>query len=343
MNLKTNVLIIGAGHMGLVLASRLKALNIDYLILDKHEQVGDQWRKRYQGLTLFTPNKLNRLPGFYIPNSQGDYLTKDEFADYLSEFALHHKLAIKTNCHVLKVTHDEMSDFSVFTEHGVIKAKQIVLATGAFNMSVKLFNGDTDYLQLGLGQLQKMDFKSQQILVVGDGASGRQIAKKLSDKNKVYLAQGKKRHLFPEHILGIKTFSLLKWFGLLRLPKNCKLAQFFKSRDPFPDTNINNEALSKLGVDFKPRVISVHSTHVTFDGGEKLAPDIMINAIGYKDDFSFIHIPQLYKGNNEFDTSAGETMGIFKIGQPWQHNRASGLIFGAEFEVESVLKKLRGF
>jgi putative flavoprotein involved in K+ transport len=343
MKIKTNVLIIGAGHMGLVLASRLKALNIDYLIVDKYEQVGDQWRKRYQGLTLFTPNKLNRLPGFYIPNSQGDYLTKEEFADYLSEFALHHKLAIKTDCHVLKVTHDGMSDFSVFTEHGVIKAKQIVLATGAFNTPVKLFHEDTQFLQLGLGQLQKMDFKSQQILVVGDGASGRQIAKKLSDKNKVYLAQGKKRHLFPEHILGIKTFSLLKWFGLLRLPKNCKLAQFLKSRDPFPDTNINNEALSKLGVDFKPRVISVHSTHVTFDGGEKLAPDIMINAIGYKDDFSFIHIPQLYKGNNEFDTSAAETMGIFKIGQPWQHNRASGLIFGAEFEVESVLKKLRGF
>lgn len=340
MNLKTNVLIIGAGQMGLVLASRLKALNIDYLILDKHEQVGDQWRKRYQGLTLFTPNQLNRLPGFYTPNSQDDYLTKDEFADYLSEFALFNKLEIQTNCKVVKITHDGVNDFSIFTEHGVIKAKQIVLATGAFNVPAKLFNGDTAFLQLGLEQLQSMNFKNQQILVVGDGASGRQIAKKLSDKNKVYLAQGKERNLFPEHILGIKTFSLLKWFGLLRLPKNSKIAQFLKSRDPFPDTDINNKALLALGVDLKSRVVSVGDECITFDDGEKLAPDIMINAIGYKDDFSFIHIPQLYKVNNEFDTSAAETLGVFKIGQPWQHNRASGLICGVEFEVERLLEKL---
>ncbi|TLX45738.1 hypothetical protein C1E24_17650 [Pseudoalteromonas phenolica] len=340
MNLQTSVLIIGAGHMGLVLGSRLKVLNIDYLILDKHKHVGDQWRKRYQGLTLFTPNKLNRLPGFYIPHSQGDYLTKDEFADYLSEFALHHQLAIKTNCHVLRVTHDGINGFSVFTEHGVIKAKQIVLATGAFNVPVKLFNGDTEFLQLGLEQLQSMNFKNQQILVVGDGASGRQIAKKLSDKNKVYLAQGKKRNLFPEHILGIKTFSLLKWSGLLKLPKNFNIAQFLKSRDPFPDTDINNEALIALGVDLKSRVVSVGDDCVTFDNGEKLAPDIMISAIGYKDDFSFIDIPKLYQDSNEFDISAAEKLGVFKIGQPWQHNRASGLICGAEFEVEKLLEKL---
>lgn len=340
MKLETNVLIIGAGHMGLVLGSRLKALNIEYLILEKHKQVGDQWRKRYQGLTLFTPNKLNRLPGFYIPNSQGEYLTKDEFADYLSEFALLNKLEIKTNCKVVKITHEGINEFSVFTEHGVIKAKQIVLATGAFNMPVKLFNEAAQFIQLDLGQLQKMDLKNQKILVVGDGASGRQIAKKLSHKNKVFLAQGRKRHLFPEHILGVKTFSLLKWFGLLRLPKNFKIAQFLKSRDPFPDTNINNEALLALGINLKPRVVLVDGAHVTFDGGEKLAPDIMINAIGYKDDFSFIHIPQLHKENNEFDISTAETVGIFQIGRPWQHNRASGLIYGADFEVERLLKKL---
>ncbi|ALO41357.1 NAD(P)-binding domain-containing protein [Pseudoalteromonas phenolica] len=340
MNLQTNVLIIGAGHMGLVLGSRLKFLNIDYLILDKHKHVGDQWRKRYQGLTLFTPNKLNRLPGFYIPHSQGDYLTKDEFADYLSEFALHHQLAIKTNCHVLRVTHDGINEFSVFTEHGVIKAKQIVLATGAFNTPVKLSNRDTQFLQLDLEQLQKMDFKNKQILVVGDGASGRQIAKKLNDKNKIYLAQGKERNLFPEHILGIKTFSLLKWFGLLRLPKSFKIAQFLKSRDPFPDTDINNKVLLALGVDLKSRVVSVGDECITFDNGEKLAPDILISAIGYKDGFRFIDIPQLYKDNNEFDISAAEMMGIFQIGRPWQHNRASGLICGAEFEVENVLEKL---
>jgi len=323
-----------------VLGSRLKASNIDYLILDRYEQIGDQWRRRYQGLTLFTPNRLNRLPGFYIPNSHDSYLTKDEFAAYLSDFALHHKLEIKTNCKVVKISHDGVNEFSVFTEQGLIKAKQIVLATGAFKKSAKFYDNDTQFAQLDLEQLQSMPFQNKRILVVGDGASGRQIAKRLSVENKVYLAQGKKRHLFPERILGVKTFSLLAFFGLFRLPKNFMLAKFLKERDPFPDTNINDQVLRKLGVILKPRVISVSKTLVTFDGGETLLPDIMINAIGYKSDLSFINIPALWSSEGEFNTLAAEQMGLFQIGLPWQHNRASGLICGALSEALKLKEKL---
>lgn len=340
MKSKTNVLIIGAGHMGLVLGSRLKASNIDYLILERDEHIGEQWRRRYKGLTLFTPNRLNRLPGFYIPNSHDSYLTKDEFAAYLSDFASHHKLEIKTNYKVVKITHDGVNEFSVFTEQGLIKAKQIVLATGAFKMPARFYDNDTQFTQLDLAQLQSMPFQNKRILVVGDGASGRQIAKQLSVENKVYVAQGKKRHLFPERILGIKTFSLLAFFGLLRLPKNFMLAKFLKDRDPFPDTNINDQVLGKLGVTLKPRVTSVSKTHVTFDGGEKLLPDIMINAIGYKSDLSFINIPALWSSEREFNTLAAEQIGLFQIGLPWQHNRASGLICGALSEAQKVKEKL---
>lgn len=336
----TNVLIIGAGHMGLVLGSRLEALNIDYLILDKHEHVGDQWRRRYQGLTLFTPNKLNRLPGFYTPYSQGDYLTKDEFADYLSSFSLHYKLAIKTGCNVLKVTADGVNGFSVFTANEVIQAKQIVLAIGAFNSPVKRFKDETQFTQLDLLQLQSMGFQNKSVLVVGDGASGRQIAKQLGAENKVFLAQGKKRQLFPERILGIKTFSLLELFGLLGLPKNFMLAKFLKARDPFPDTNINDQALEKIGINLKPRVTSVSKASVTFDGGEKFTPDIMINAIGYKNDLSFIDIPELWSIEGEFNTLAAEQIGLLQIGLPWQHNRASALICGALYEAQKVIGKL---
>lgn len=49
------VLVIGAGHVGLEVAARLKHLGVSHLIVEKNARVGDNWRKRYDALTLHDP------------------------------------------------------------------------------------------------------------------------------------------------------------------------------------------------------------------------------------------------------------------------------------------------
>lgn len=49
------VVIIGAGHTGLEFAARLKVLGIPALILEKNKRVGDNWRGRYESLSLHNP------------------------------------------------------------------------------------------------------------------------------------------------------------------------------------------------------------------------------------------------------------------------------------------------
>lgn len=39
--------VIGGGQAGLSAAGRLKALGVDYVVLDKHPEVGDSWKTRY--------------------------------------------------------------------------------------------------------------------------------------------------------------------------------------------------------------------------------------------------------------------------------------------------------
>ena len=46
------VLIVGGGHCGLEIAARLKYLGVDALIVEKNERIGDNWRKRYESLSL---------------------------------------------------------------------------------------------------------------------------------------------------------------------------------------------------------------------------------------------------------------------------------------------------
>ena len=41
------MIVIGGGQAGLSIAARLKQQNIDTLIIDKNERIGDNWRNRY--------------------------------------------------------------------------------------------------------------------------------------------------------------------------------------------------------------------------------------------------------------------------------------------------------
>lgn len=47
--------IIGGGQAGLSVAGRLKALGVSYVILEKHENVGDNWKTRYDSTKCVFP------------------------------------------------------------------------------------------------------------------------------------------------------------------------------------------------------------------------------------------------------------------------------------------------
>ncbi len=61
------VIVIGAGQAGLSVGYFLKKDNIDFLILDANERVGDSWRNRWDSLRLFTPAKFDSLVGMQFP------------------------------------------------------------------------------------------------------------------------------------------------------------------------------------------------------------------------------------------------------------------------------------
>src|SRR6185369_8538383 len=61
------VLVIGGGQSGLSIAARLKQLNIDTLIVDREQRIGDNWRKRYHALTLHNQVQVNHLPYLHFP------------------------------------------------------------------------------------------------------------------------------------------------------------------------------------------------------------------------------------------------------------------------------------
>ncbi|EAU34342.1 conserved hypothetical protein [Aspergillus terreus NIH2624] len=81
------VLIIGAGQAGLSIAARLRMLNVDALVIDREDRIGDNWRRRYHQLVLHDPVWFDHLPYLPFPSTWPVFTPKDKLAEFLACYA----------------------------------------------------------------------------------------------------------------------------------------------------------------------------------------------------------------------------------------------------------------
>ena len=80
------VLVVGGGQSGLSIAARLKQLDVDTLIVDRMQRIGDNWRKRYHALTLHNQVQVNHLPYMLFPPNWPTYIPKDKLANWFEAY-----------------------------------------------------------------------------------------------------------------------------------------------------------------------------------------------------------------------------------------------------------------
>jgi thioredoxin reductase len=85
--------VVGGGQAGLILGGRLKALSVNYVVLDKRNEVGDSWKTRYTSAKLHTTCEYAHLPfDRTFPAHYQEWLTKDELAqgyrDWVFKFGI---------------------------------------------------------------------------------------------------------------------------------------------------------------------------------------------------------------------------------------------------------------
>ena len=59
--------IVGAGQAGLATAYHLTRRGRDCVVLDRHQRIGDGWRRQWDTLKLYSPAKYDALPGMPFP------------------------------------------------------------------------------------------------------------------------------------------------------------------------------------------------------------------------------------------------------------------------------------
>ncbi|WMT76114.1 NAD(P)/FAD-dependent oxidoreductase [Bradyrhizobium sp. Ash2021] len=183
------VLVIGGGQSGLCIAARLKQLNVDTLIVDREQRIGDNWRKRYHALTLHNQVQVNHLPYMYFPPNWPTYIPKDKLANWFEAYVETMELNFWTGTEFEGGSYNEKegrwtvtlrrADGSKRTMH----PRHVVLATGVSGIpSVPDIAGIKDFAGKVMHSSQYDDgenWKGKRAIVIGTGNSGHDIAQDL--------------------------------------------------------------------------------------------------------------------------------------------------------------------
>jgi putative flavoprotein involved in K+ transport len=171
-----DVVVIGGGQAGLAMAWHLAQQGLRFVVLEAGPEVGHVWRSRWDSLRLFTPAQYDALPGMAFPAPDDTYPTKDPVADYLRAYAAAFDLPVRRNAKVTELRRREDASFEVHTADQTYRARQVVVATGPFQ--VPFVPPPAGKLDPSVTQLHSADYRRPQALpaepalVVGGATRG---------------------------------------------------------------------------------------------------------------------------------------------------------------------------
>jgi cation diffusion facilitator CzcD-associated flavoprotein CzcO len=183
--------VIGGGQCGLGIAATLGMHGIDTLVIDRHERVGDAWRKRYHNLVLHNEVYVDHLPYMPFPPNYPVYISKDKIANWLEFYADTMELNVWTGTEFLGGARDEKAgsweirvrrpDGSVRT----VRPRHVVFATGVSAIPIK---PDLPGLDIFAGKVMHSaayqngrEWKDRKAIVLGTGNSGHDVAHDLCE------------------------------------------------------------------------------------------------------------------------------------------------------------------
>jgi putative flavoprotein involved in K+ transport len=324
-----DVVVIGGSQAGLAIGYFLARRGVDFVILDAEPEPAAVWRRRWDSMTLFTSARYDSLPGLEFPGDPARYPTKEEVADYLSEYARRFELPLELDSRVRALRRTDGA-YVVELDGRTIEAGQVVIATGPFQAP------HVPPIAQGLGpevtQLHSTAYRSPaqipdgRVLVVGGGNTGYQIAEELAASHETHISIGSEQKPLPQRILGRDLFWYLDKTGVIRKSRDTRIGKRLRENG---DTLIGYRpsTLEHLGVTFHPRATDATGSTVTFGDASKLDVQTVVWATGFRLDHSWVQLPVFDEvGNVIHERGVTGSSGLYFLGLPWQHTRGSALL-----------------
>ncbi|MFD6318118.1 MSMEG_0569 family flavin-dependent oxidoreductase [Methylorubrum populi] len=190
------VAVVGGGQAGLSVSYHLKQRGIDHLVFEKRSAAHSWETQRWDTFCLVTPNWQCDLPGHPYDGPEPDgFMRKDEIVAYLKAFVTKVNPPIREGVAVTRVARRDDGLFSVETSAGDYTADEIVVASGGYHTPI--IPRMAERLPGSISQIHSNQYRNPaqlpagEVLVVGSGQSGAQIAEDLHLAGRpVHLAVG---------------------------------------------------------------------------------------------------------------------------------------------------------
>ena len=346
-----DTVIIGGGQSGLAVGYYLAQQGRSFVILDANERVGDAWRKRWDSLLLFTPARFDGLPGMKFPASRGAFITKDEMADYLEDYAAHFKLPIRTGVRVDRLSRSG-NRFAVSAGELSFEADNVVVAMANYQQSRKpTFANELDprIVQLHSNEYRNPSgLQEGSVLVVGVGNSGADIGMEVVKTHPTLLAGKEDGHIpfriekfFARHV-GV---SIVRFVGhhvlTVRNPLGRKVRQTFHGTAA-PLIRVKPKDFEPAGIERIGRIAGVRDGLPVTEDDRVLDVDNVIWCTGFRPGFSWIDLPILGDGQepmHERGVVAREP-GLYFVGLDFLFSATSDTITGVQRDARRIAKHL---
>ena len=333
-------LVIGGGQAGLAVGYHLSQRGLPYTIIDANDRIGDAWRNRWDSLRLFTPKRLNGLPGMPFPGYHWAFPSKDEMADYLASYARRFDIDVETGVRVDRLSR-QGGRFVAAARHRRFAADNVVVAMSSWQRPrIPEFASELDpsIVQLHVadyrnpGQLQQGD-----VLVVGAGNSGAEIANELARTHHVVLA-GPDTGTIPFRPESVAARVLLPFVGRVvfhrvlttSTPIGRKVRPKMVSTGE-PLLRVKPKDLAAAGVERLPRVTAVQHGQPQLEDGRRIDVANVVWCTGFHPAFSWIDLPVIDEDAHEPDHRSGvveDMPGLYFVGLKFLHSVSSEQIHG---------------
>ena len=336
-----DAIVIGAAQAGLSAGRELGLRRQRFLLVEADGRVGDGWRRRWDSLRLFTPARYSGLPGLPFPGPRYHLPCKDEVADYLEQYAGHFELPVRLDTRVRSVRHDG-AGFVIETPRETYEAANVIVATGPFQQP--RIPAVAAELAPGIVQLHSSRYRSPaalpagDVLVVGAGNSGAQIALELARTRRVVLA-GRDTGSIPRRFLGRDIYDWI-WPTILRASTDSLIGRRLASRmvggDPL--VGITRGDFAAAGVTRAGRMVGVREGQPLLEDGSVPAVRTVIWATGFGPDFSWLDLPALDPAGRPLHRRGVSPIpGLYFLGQRLQAHVGSSLIGGVGRDAREIV------
>ena len=302
--------VIGAGPAGLASAAELRRRGVPAVVLERTDGVAASWRGRYDRLRLNTSRWISKLPGGRYAPGTGVFPSRDEVVRYLEDYATDNALDVRLNTEVQRIDRDG-AGWVVRTSGADVSAEHVVVAAGYEHTphipdwpGRERFHGSllhaADYRNPG-------PYRDRDVLVVGPGCSGMEIAYDLADGGaaRVRLAVRTPPNMLLRTPIG-PAFALL--LSRVRPQRADRIVNFVRSKAigdlteyglPVPEEGTFSrlhrlhvapaiidkvvvEAIRQRRIEIVAGVESLDETGAGLADGTRIEPDTVIAATGYR-------------------------------------------------------------